>query len=695
MSESRSSSSLIIRRLALLVILLLALFFRLYRLDSIPPGLTHDEADTGYFAKSVYCGQPSQVEAPYGYAYQPFTKYSGALFMALFGPNDLALRLHSAFFGMVLLIFTYLWARHLFGEVVGLGAAALIALSFWTVCDSRFALNSAPAPALFTAATYFLWRALDDGNEWAWGLFALLLSASLYVYEAALAASAALVLLFIYLLLCAPSRFRSRLVWFAGALVLVALLAAPHLLDSSAWGRSRTLSGPLQAAIQGDLGPLLSNCLSALGTFSIRGDTFVTYNLPGRPIFDPVVSLFFYAGIALCLYRWREPAYAFVLMWLVMGITPSLILGEWTSTLHSKAAEAPIMTLPALGAVEVGRTIASRFGRRWVRLFAAGCVAWLGVVAASTGYDYFVRWGQSPETRAAYFHNLAAITDYLNETEHSGPVALSSPFPDLPLNPFIAGMRLRQRGCDPIGASSEPSAIRWFDARRALVFPAPALQAGATPNAADGLFILPSSTPLAPYFARCIDLQRIERVQLRPDDVAPYFDVFVWSPNDSLTNFLSSTSANEALQLPVNFGGAVELLAYDLPAKVAPGDTITLATTWRVLDPDALGAVPSHRYGRAVVIFAHLLNADGDIVAQEDRLDAPAWNWHTGDVFVQLHHLSSPPDVPSISHRLVPAIGLYDPDDFTRLPILSNVSEAAGGGVDDRLLLPPLELIDR
>ena len=403
----------------LILILFVAVLFRVYRLDSVPPGLTHDEADTGYFVAAVYHGAPSQVKTPYGYAYQPFTMYSGALFMALFGPTGLALRLHSTFFGLVLLVFTYLWTRRSFGAAVGLGSASLVAVSFWTVCDSRFALNSAPAPALFTGAIYFLWRAMDDTEGkrqwWAWGPFVLLLTGSFYAYEAALAAAAAFGLLFIYLACIDRPRFRRHGVWFAGALVVVGLLAAPHLFDPAAWGRTNTLSGPLRTAVQGDFGPLLDNILSALGTFSFSGDSFVTYNLPGRPIFDPIVSLFFYGGIALCISRWKRPAYAFVLMWLVAGLLPSLVLGEWTSTLHSKAAEAPILALPALFAVKVGRVVTARLGQSWARVFSAGCVAWLIVIASFTAYDYFVRWGRAPETRAAYFHNLTAITDYLND----------------------------------------------------------------------------------------------------------------------------------------------------------------------------------------------------------------------------------------------------------------------------------------
>ena len=651
------------------IILLVAAFLRLYRLDEIPPGVTHDEADTGYFVEVVYrTGRLSQVDTPYGYAYKPFSMYLGALFMALFGTNDLALRLHTVFLGMLLVVFTYLWARRSFGLAVGLGSAALVAVSYWTVSMSRVALNISSAPPLFAGAAYFLWRTVSAGEKrrwWAWGAFVLLLAASFYAYESALAASISLGLFFVYLAAFHRPLFRRHAIPFIGALVLVGFLVAPHLLDPSSWGRTNTLSGPVREAMQGDLGPLMHNAVSALATFSFSGDSFITYNLPGRPIFDPVISLFFYGGIGLCLWRWRRPAYAFTLMWMAAGLVPALITGEWISTSHANAAQSPALTLPVLCAVEVGRFVAGRFGRRWLEVFAAACAIWLAVVAAFTGYDYFVRWGQSPDARAAYFHNLVSIADYLEDGDYSGDVALSSPFPDVPLDPFIADMRLHRKDVR----------VRWFDARWAVVFP----------DAERGLFILPPNTPLDPYFAERLDLQLVERVELRPDDVDLYFDVFEWGPRGAFAHALPETPqvvsvGGEARELPVSLGDGVELVAYDLlTPDVAPGETVTLVTFWRIRDPGALEPVAPQHYGRAAALFVHALDAEGEIVGQDDRLDAPAWDWRAGDAFVQIHRVRLDDGVPPGSYDL--AVGIYNRHTAERLPVIG------GTVVDDRVFL--------
>jgi hypothetical protein len=61
------------------------------------------------------------------------------------------------------------------------------------------------------------------------------------------------------------------------------------------------------------------------------------------------------------------------------------------------------------------------------------------------------------------------------------------------------------------------------------------------------------------------------------------------------------------------------------------------------------------------------LDETGNLVAQEDRLDAPAWNWQEGDVVAQVHRLALPPSLPEGS--VIPAVGIYRRVDMTRLPV--------------------------
>jgi hypothetical protein len=83
--------------------------------------------------------------------------------------------------------------------------------------------------------------------------------------------------------------------------------------------------------------------------------------------------------------------------------------------------------------------------------------------------------------------------------------------------------------------------------------------------------------------------------------------------------------------------------------------------------------------------MAHLLTAQGALVAVGDGLGVPIEVWQPGDVIVQRHWLALPPD--GVPETLWLQTGGYWLDTQERWSILS-----AGQPVGDRLVLPPLPL---
>ena len=220
----------------------------------------------------------------------------------------------------------------------------------------------------------------------------------------------------------------------------------------------------------------------------------------------------------------------------------------------------------------------------------------------------------------------------------------------------------------------------WFDARHSLVFPVedPAwtLVADDTPLAlplavrfADGLSSLEQHTTrdgtrvyvahrLAPGTASC------------PADTtaSPVW----WSP---ATAFPADGFERHPLAWPVDFGPIV-LTGYVLDApELAPSSELALLTCWRV-------ASPEHR---DLKIFAHLLDASGQLAAGQDRLDVPMAGWHAGDLFVQVHRLALSADVSPGTYQL--EVGWYDGETLARLPVRDG-----GKNIADRLLLQPVTL---
>ena len=142
-----------------------------------------------------------------------------------------------------------------------------------------------------------------------------------------------------------------------------------------------------------------------------------------------------------------------------------------------------------------------------------------------------------------------------------------------------------------------------------------------------------------------------------------------WSPQA-----YPAVNTTHVISLPVKFGDTAELLGYTLAKMPEPSPGLTLVTFWRAGD----------QVVTPLQLFAHALGPDGTIVAQEDRLDSPAFGWRTGDLIAQVNHLrlDTLPQQPVWIE-----VGLYNSDSGARVPVMVN-----GQPVDSRLLLRRLEL---
>jgi hypothetical protein len=128
-------------------------------------------------------------------------------------------------------------------------------------------------------------------------------------------------------------------------------------------------------------------------------------------------------------------------------------------------------------------------------------------------------------------------------------------------------------------------------------------------------------------------------------------------------------------------------MGYDLrTSAVAPGGTVELVTLWQVTSPQSLRPQRLSDVGAELVLFTHALDKADTIVGQEDRLDAPVWDWHAGDVIAQLHRFALRPDLPPGPVAL--EVGAYRRADLVRLPVL-----VSGVVVGNRVLLQPVEVV--
>lgn len=707
--------------ISLLVILVLAALFRLYHIESVPPGFTHDEAGHGMDAIAIAQGARPIYETV-GYGREPLYDYIVAALMPIFGQSYLVLRLVSVAAGLALIVLTHFWVRRAFDVPTALATTAALSVSFWAISTSRQALRSELLPVLFMACMYFVWRgiwpherhvpvlrAASRVTRWFNFVVAgLFLGLALYTYMAARVLPAVLALLWIYLLIFHRDKWRQN--WLALILVVAigVALAAPMFAylaqHPGSEMRLTQLSGPIDQLVAGKPEEVLGNILSALGMFSVRGDTLWLYNVPGRPILDWPLAIMFYAGLVFAFIRFRKPNHALIIFWLLVAISPSLLTGVVASSLRSIAAQPIVYLLVGIGYVELARFIDRVVSSHTLRSIPLGIL--IITVMVYTYHDYFDVWGQAPDVRVAYHTNLSEMARYLDRASDTRPdVAISSIYPNRFHDPSSMRLLLDRKDL----------AVRWFTGsfvdmtgapHASLIFPAsinaaacgtvggevrcssgataasvftattptligPGGSTSSAPPAYTVDVLLPAIAPIDPAFAEVFNrhARQIESIELRPGDFNPRFDVYEFDATAALTDALRSSVIPTRT---LDFDHTFNLIGYDVRARqVKPGATVDVITYWRITSIT----------NKELVLFTHVLSgqADRPVLAQQDALDVPSWYWIPGDAFAQVHRFVIPPDAAPGEYAL--EVGAYTPQDNQRVMVYDDGGQPLGDHV--------------
>ncbi|VAW33599.1 hypothetical protein MNBD_CHLOROFLEXI01-5311 [hydrothermal vent metagenome] len=700
MNDDVGSGKVVGYRLWLLLILLTAVFLRLYQLDNIPPGLTHDEADHGITAVSILNGS-RDIYFTIGHGREPLFDYATAGVMRLLGQTSWTLRGTAVFFSLLMIAATAAWSRLAFNKRVALFTAAGLAVGFWPVMAGRQALRSITLPALFALALYFYWRGLQNLETRDWRLASgshtlppsitntqllitdyrllitfltsgLFLGLTFYTYIPA----RGMWLLFPVLLLLGALLDRAwlRRAWLPTALLLAVAggLAAPLFIylrnNPAAEFRIQELREPITAALQGDFSLLWLNIKSGLAIFTVLGDTTWRYNIPERPLLTPLLGILFYGGLAIALWQLIRPkkrpftapsgrlAMAAALLWLLGGLAPVLITGAELSMTQGMGMQPMLYLFPALALDWLWQASGEWrvAGGKWR---VAAVVLLFGGTAVFTTRDYFGTWANAPEVRVQYESTMTAVINTLNEQPQRLETAVSTITPDPPHTPALAQMTLRKGVTQP----------RWFNGQNSLILP----QSDNAQLIFSGFASLPP--PLQPYLATAV-LQ--DSLPLRPNDEDRPITIYQMEADKAMAAWQGWLTPQSA-----QFGGAATLIGYDLQAsQVVAGEMIQLITVWQLQEAEP-----------ELHLFTHLAQPGSPPLAQADYLGAPSGGWVAGDWLVQLHQFVVPQETAVGRYPLT--IGLYRCLDATceqteRLPVQQN-----GSLVGDSLQLTEIVII--
>ncbi len=710
-------------------VLALAAFFRLYRIDSLPPGLYVDEAHNGLDALRILDGaRPIYLTANQGR--EPLYSYLQALFFGLFGPTTLSLRLTSVFIGLATVAATYLFVRSLSlrnAARVGLLTGTLMALTFWHVHYSRYGIRAILVPLLALLACTFFWRGQIPNPKsqipkmvigiwdlgfgiWDLVISGVFLAAGAYTHPSGRLVPLILIGFTLYRVVADRRHARRAVV----GLIVTGLVAAILFLPLAQYyvqHPSAFAEHSAQVSIFGDefaegspARTLALNVLRVAGMFAWRGDLAWNQNLAGRPVFDPLIALFFLLGVGwlfVTLVHPRDRAErdvaVFISLWLFVMLSASIFSGNAPHFTRAIGALPAVVFLPAvaldrawdwldrrtdhppappsppiiggLGGAGGTRGLSGDSPQGWGGGGADplrggwGVILIAAIIAASgawTYHDYFDVYANRPELYSAWDGEQTDMARYLNEVAPDHQVYLLSSF-------------LRHTPIRFLTREWTRPALR---AEEGLVLPG-------QQRGRDALYVLvPWVEDMVAPVEDLLD-GAAERQEIAGSQGQPLLTVFRL-PISRLPDTSGRLEPPLAPQHPlrIQFDGQIELLGFNAEPEVSAGHAPTLTLFWRRLQP----------LGSDYTLFVHVVDAQGGLWGQHDKeplaASYPTRAWEEGDVVIDRLRPIVSSCAPPGAYRLL--VGVYERQSGQRLPIAGPDDTQADLGM--LTVLPGLDL---
>lgn len=359
-------------------ILLLAILLRFYQISILPPSLNWDEISLGYNAYSILrtgkdeWGQflPLSFRA-FGDYKLPFYIYLDVPFIAIFGLNEISVRLPSVVSGVGIVLLTFFTLKELTKKIdLALWGMFISAVLPWLFILSRIGLEA--NVALFLTMISFYLFLLSKKINWLLPLSALFLGLSAFTYNS----SRVLIVPFVFLLIFFQYRSIPKKYIFVTVVILISLFSVAFFqaftLDSEARYRWTTIldEGAITRINQlrgsNHLPSIMNKLIYNKATYFIteasrnylshfnpiflfeKGGSNSQFSVPGKGLLYQVMLPLIILGI-LQILRQREKWQLFFLGWLLIAPLPPAITRDAPHSLRAIFLTIPLVFIAVLG----------------------------------------------------------------------------------------------------------------------------------------------------------------------------------------------------------------------------------------------------------------------------------------------------------------------------------------------------------
>ena len=413
--------------LVLGAILIVATGVRLYNLEDVPAGLWYDEASNLSHAR-MYAEDPGQIPV-----YEPATTMPTLFLIPVAGLVKLAgvsvtsTRIVAAVFGVIGIVATFVFVRHMLGSPAALIAATLVAFMRWDIIWSRIGFH-ASASVMFAALTGWLTlRAVKSGRYSDYALAGASLGLGMWFYTSnrMFPLVVGFILIHHFLIKWPPfGRFVISVCLMSLTALFVAAPVVQYAFDNSDEFFKRTRQTLVFDIAPSDrwLGQINESLEEHLLMFSRRGDPNPRHNLPGEPMLDFVSGGLFALGFFFALTQWRNTGLFTLPFWVLLMVLPGVLTVPWESP-QSLRSILVIPAVAALAAYPLERLWQVSRNAPWpaVRRFALPCaLGALGFIAYVNVEFYFDDQANDPRVYAEFSTDEFLMAESHEEQQRRG-----------------------------------------------------------------------------------------------------------------------------------------------------------------------------------------------------------------------------------------------------------------------------------
>lgn len=403
-------------------IILLAVFFRFYKLNVLPPGLHPDEAANGLDIFRILENRDYRIIYNTNGPREALFFYIQAIFVYFMGNTILALRMAPALLGVVSVIVIFFATKAWFNRRTALITAFFMAVTPWIVIIQRDGFRASTVPLFLGLFMWFGAKAYQTKKTVYFLLSAIAIGLGFYTYTAFSMIVVALFLGTVYMLIFRRSWISQNWKKLLLSLLVFGVVMAPLIYTTikdpggstaraggtSFLNKSLNDGKPLQT--------LLSSTAKTLLQYNYVGDSNNRHNLDGQPLLNTFVGIMLIVGLVASFYHFKRPRYAIVIIILASMLLPALLTAEGLPhALRSIGTAVPILMLAGVGTNYLLYVWYKSFPiNHLARVVGVTtiCVL-LGLTLIQSYRAYFIAWAQSPKTYQAYNELAVSIANYL------------------------------------------------------------------------------------------------------------------------------------------------------------------------------------------------------------------------------------------------------------------------------------------